>query len=147
MPGQFHGDVIEELKGVLAEVRARAPEIETELEIVQTAAGAEVSADEPVVTALAAAHHEVHGSPAEVTWDGWYADTAPLTQAGIPAVCYGPQGRARGGGSGYYPREGEQASVEDLVMGAQVFVRTALDLGTRSRGDVRAASENAALPS
>lgn len=145
MPGQFHVDVIEELKGVLAELRARDPELTTELEIVQTALGAEVSPEEPVVRSLAAAHQEVHGRPAEVTWDGWHADTAALTRAGIPAICYGPQGRARGGGSGYYPREGEQASVEDLIKGARVFVRTAVDLGNRPRAEVRAAARGGTI--
>jgi acetylornithine deacetylase/succinyl-diaminopimelate desuccinylase-like protein len=119
-------------------VRAGDPELTTEVDVVQTALGAEVSPDEPVVQRLAAAHREVHGAPAEVTWDGWHADTAALTRAGIPAICYGPQGRARSGGSGHYPREGEQASVADLVQGTQVFVLTALDLGMRSRGEVRA---------
>jgi acetylornithine deacetylase len=139
MPGQSHADVIEELRGVLAEVRARDPELVTELEIVQTALSAEVSADEPVVQSLRTAHRQVHGAEPEVTWDGWHADTAALTRAGIPAICYGPQGRAQAGGSGYYPREGEQASVKDLARGAQVFVLAALDLGMRSRAEVRAA--------
>jgi acetylornithine deacetylase/succinyl-diaminopimelate desuccinylase-like protein len=145
MPGQFNADVIEELKGVLAELRARDPELTTELEIVQTALGAEVSPEEPVVRSLAAAHQEIHGTAAEVTWDGWHADTAALTRAGIPAICYGPQGRARGGGSGYYPREGEQASVEDLIKGSRVFVRTAIDLGMRPRADVRAAARGGTI--
>jgi acetylornithine deacetylase/succinyl-diaminopimelate desuccinylase-like protein len=138
MPGQSHADVLEELKRVLGEVRAGDPELTAEVDVVQTALGAEVSPEEPVVQRLAAAHREVHGQPAEVTWDGWHADTAALTRAGIPAICYGPQGRARSGGSGHYPREGEQASVADLVQGTQVFVLTALDLGMRSRGEVRA---------
>lgn len=139
MPPQSHADVVEELKSVLAEVRARDPELVTELEVVQTALSAEVSADEPVVQSLRAAHRQVHGADPEVTWDGWHADTAALTRAGIPAICYGPQGRARGGGSGYYPREGEQCSVKDLVAGARVFVVNALDVGNRSRAEVRAA--------
>ena len=140
MPGQSNADVIEELRGVLREVQARDPKLATELAIVQTALGAEVSPDEPVVRGLAAAHRTVHGSDAEVTWDGWHADTAALTRAGIPAICYGPQGRARSGGSGYYPQEGEQANVDDLTQGVNVFVRTAVDLCMRPRAEVRAAA-------
>lgn len=74
----------------------------------------------------------------EVTWDGWYADTAPLTRAGIPAICYGPQGRARGGGSGYYPKEGEHVHVGDLTKGAEVFVRAAGEICMKDRAAVRA---------
>lgn len=138
MPGQSHADVLEELRRVLAEVRARDPELATDLDVVQTAFGAEVSTEEPVVRRLAAAHREVYGAEAEVTWDGWHADTAALTRAGIPAICYGPQGRARSGGSGHYPREGEQVSVRDLAKGTAVFALTALDLGMRTRAEVRA---------
>jgi acetylornithine deacetylase/succinyl-diaminopimelate desuccinylase-like protein len=123
---------------VLREVQAKDPKLATELAIAQTALGAEVSPGEPVVRGLAAAHQAVHGSDAEVTWDGWHADTAALTRAGIPAICYGPQGRARGGGSGYYQQEDEQANVDDLTRGVQVFVRAAVDLCMRPRAEVRA---------
>jgi acetylornithine deacetylase/succinyl-diaminopimelate desuccinylase-like protein len=98
---------------------------------------AEVSADECVVRAVARAHHTVWGNEPEITWDGWYADTAPLTRAGIPAICYGPQGRMRGGGSGYYPKEGEHVHVGDITQGAEVFVHAACDICTQDRMAVR----------
>jgi acetylornithine deacetylase/succinyl-diaminopimelate desuccinylase-like protein len=89
------------------------------------------------VRAVSAAHEATWGAQPEITWDGWYADTAPLTRAGIPAICYGPQGRMRGGGSGYYPKEGEHVSVIDLTRGAEVFIRAAHDICTKSRSEVR----------
>ena len=87
--------------------------------------------------AVAKAHETVWGKAPEVTWDGWYADTAPLTRAGIPAICYGPQGRMRGGGSGYYPKEGEHINIGDLTSGAAVFVQAANDICMQERGTVR----------
>lgn len=137
MPGQVHADIIQAVRQVTRDVRAKDPDIEIEIEVIQSAQAAEVSPDEYVVKGIAAAHEQVWGERPEVTWDGWYADTAPLTRAGIPAICYGPQGRARGGGSGYYPKEGEHANVDDLTKGAEVFVRTAHDICMQDRAAVR----------
>ena len=91
-----------------------------------------------MVRGVTEAHAAVWGAAPEVTWDGWYADTAPLTRAGIPAVCYGPQGRMRGGGSGYYPKEGEHVHVDDLLKGSRVFVKAACDALMLDRATVRA---------
>jgi hypothetical protein len=52
--------------------------------------------------------------------------------------CYGPQGRMRGGGSGYYPKEGEHISVIDVTKGAKVFVRAASNICMQNRAAVRA---------
>jgi acetylornithine deacetylase/succinyl-diaminopimelate desuccinylase-like protein len=138
MPGQEHADIIHEVRSCLSELKTLNPTLEVEANVVQTAHTAEVSPNEYVVRAISQAHEQVWGQAPEVTWDGWYADTAPLTRAGIPAICYGPQGRMRGGGSGYYPKEGEHASVVDLTLGAKVFVHAAADACMQPRGIVRA---------
>jgi acetylornithine deacetylase len=138
MPGQMHCDIIEEVKEVAHRVHEEAPEIDIEIKVVQSAHAAEISPDEYVVRSVSAAHEDVWGARPEVTWDGWYADTAPLTRAGIPAICYGPQGRARQGGTGYYPKEGEHVSVVDLTKGTQVFIQTADDVCMKERKSVRA---------
>jgi acetylornithine deacetylase len=137
MPGQLHGDVIAEVDQVVRQLRERDPAIEIELQVIQTAYAAEISPEEYVVRSISASHDLVWGERPEITWDGWYADTAPLTRAGIPAICYGPQGRARGGGTGYYPKEGEHASVQDLTKGTQVFVNAAHDICMKDRLEIR----------
>jgi acetylornithine deacetylase len=138
MPGQLHCDIVEEVAGVTRELHAKDPTMAIELQVVQSAHAAEVSPDEYVVKSVVAAHEGVWGEKPEITWDGWYADTAPLTRAGIPAICYGPQGRARGGGTGYYPKEGEHVHIGDLTKGARVFVQTAHDICSKERKSVRA---------
>ena len=137
MPGQLHGDIIAEVDQVVRQLRERDPAIEIELQVLQTAYAAEISPEEYVVRSISASHDLVWGERPEITWDGWYADTAPLTRAGIPAICYGPQGRARGGGTGYYPKEGEHASVQDLTKGTQVFVNAAHDICMKDRLEIR----------
>jgi acetylornithine deacetylase/succinyl-diaminopimelate desuccinylase-like protein len=137
MPGQEHPAVIAALRRCVRDIEGQNPDIEIEVEVIQTAHTAEVSVNEYIVRSVAAAHETVWHVAPEITWDGWYADTAPLTRAGVPAICYGPQGRIRGGGSGYYPKEGEHVHVGDLVKGAEVFVRTAADVCTKDRSAVR----------
>ncbi len=137
MPGQDHGDIIEGVRECVRRLERDDPQLVVEMKVVQTAHTAEVSADEFVVQAVARAHRNVWGNEPDVTWDGWYADTAPLTRAGIPAICYGPQGRMRGGGSGYYPKEGEHVHVGDITQGAQVFVHAACDICAQDRTAVR----------
>ncbi len=137
MPGQEHSDIIEGVRECARRLERDDPRLAVEIKLVQTAHTAEVSADEYVVRAVARAHHTVWGKEPEVTWDGWYADTAPLTRSGIPAICYGPQGRMRGGGSGYYPKEGEHVHVGDITQGAEVFVHAACDICAQDRMAVR----------
>ena len=126
------------MRSCVRELQTLNPTLEVEVNVIQTAHTAEVSPNEYVVRAISSAHQQVWGDPPEVTWDGWYADTAPLTRAGIPAICYGPQGRMRGGGSGYYPKEGEHASAVDLTLGTKVFVHAAADICMQPRSAVRA---------
>lgn len=135
MPGERHADVVENVRACTRVLAGEMSDIDVEVKVVQTAHGAEVPPEAPVVTALSTAHETVWGAAPEITWDGWYADTAPLTQAGIPAVCYGPQGRSRSGGNGY-ASEGEHANIGDLTQGARVFVRMAADICMRDRADV-----------
>ena len=137
MPGQLHGDIIAEVGQVIRQLREKDPAMEIELQVMQTAYAAEISPEEYVVRSISASHDLVWGERPEITWDGWYADTAPLTRAGIPAICYGPQGRASGGGTGYYPKEGEHASVHDLTKGAHVFVNAAHDICMKDRLEIR----------
>ncbi len=137
MPGKVHSDIVAAVRDVTRRVRVVNPDIEIELNVVQTAHAAEVSPDELVVKSIATAHKHVWSESPEITWDGWYADTAPLTRAGIPSICYGPQGRIRSGGSGYYPKEGEHVNLVDLTKGVEVFIRAADDICNRDRTSVQ----------
>src|SRR5262249_50755236 len=133
MPGQRAQDVVDEFKGVVRATKDRLKTPRLELDVLQSIPPAEVSDKEYVVQALADAHQRVHKREAEITFDAWMADTTALTRAGIPAVCYGPAGRMRGGGSGYYAAEGEQCYVPDLVLGAQTYALAAMDICSQDR--------------
>jgi acetylornithine deacetylase len=135
MPGTRQVDVEVEFRKVLRELAEREPELRTEVEVIQNTPGAEVGEDEPLVRYLSAAHERVVGEPPPVVFDAWHADTTALTRYGIPTVCYGPAGRMRGGGAGYYAREGEMCYLPDLLAGSRVYVELAHDVCNRPRGE------------
>jgi acetylornithine deacetylase/succinyl-diaminopimelate desuccinylase-like protein len=136
MPGQRSQDVVEEFRAVVGAASRRSKAKRIELDVLQTIPPAEVSEKEYVVRALAQAHLRVHKREPEITFDAWMADTTALTRAGIPAVCYGPAGRMRAGGSGYYAPEGEQCYLPDLVTGAQTYAIAAVDICSQDRTSV-----------
>ena len=59
-----------------------------------TAPGAEIEDGHPLVGALAEAHEEVFGAPAERDVTRWFSDASVLTRYGIATVNYGTSSRA-----------------------------------------------------
>ncbi len=142
MPGQRVRDVIEEFQAIVAAVSGRLKTNRAEVDVLQSIPPAEISEQEYIVQALARAHRLVYKRDPEITFDAWMADTTTLTRAGIPSVCYGPTGRMRGGGSGYYAPEGEHCYLPDLVQGAQTYALAALDVCSRSRAEILSSVPN-----
>jgi acetylornithine deacetylase/succinyl-diaminopimelate desuccinylase-like protein len=138
MPGQRAQDVIYEFRHMVTTAAARLHLAGVDVDVVQAIAPAAISPDEFVVKALVEAHRRVRNKDAEVTFDGWMADTTVLTRAGIPALCYGPGGRMRQGGSGYYASDGEQCYVPDLADGARIFATAAIDFCSQDRATLMA---------
>jgi acetylornithine deacetylase len=108
----------------MAEARRKALEFArgldgVEAEVYVTAPGAEIDEAHPLVSALAAAHAEVFGSPPEHDVTRWFSDASVLTRYGIQTVNYGTS-------SGLPDAElGENLSIEGLVKTADVYARAA----------------------
>jgi acetylornithine deacetylase/succinyl-diaminopimelate desuccinylase-like protein len=93
---------------------------EVEAEVYVTAPGAKISEDHPLVSALAGAHEQVFGAPAERDVTRWFSDASVLSRYGIATVNYGTS-------SGLPDAElGENIAVEGLVKTAGVYARTAM---------------------
>jgi acetylornithine deacetylase/succinyl-diaminopimelate desuccinylase-like protein len=109
----------------MAEARAKALEFARTLDNVDadvyvTAPGAEIEEGHPLVGALAEAHAEVFGAPAERDVTRWFSDASVLTRYGIATVNYGTS-------SGLPDAElGENLSIDGLVQTAEVYARTAM---------------------
>ena len=130
MPGQLHCDIIEEVKQVTRELKQRDP-----CDGGRAAGGSDGACGRNFArmnTSYAASPRRMskYGASARKSRGTAGMPTRRrLTRAGIPSICYGPQGRARGGGTGYYPKEGEHVNIDDLTKGTEVFIRTAIDVG------------------
>jgi acetylornithine deacetylase len=109
----------------MAEARAKALEFARSLdsvdaEVYVTAPGAEIEEGHPLVSALAEAHEEVFGTPAERDVTRWFSDASVLTRYGIATVNYGTS-------SGLPDAElGENLSIDGLVQTAEVYARAAM---------------------
>ena len=89
-------------------------------EVYVTAPGAEIEEGHPLVGALAEAHEEVFGAPAERDVTRWFSDASVLTRYGIATVNYGTS-------SGLPDAElGENLAIDGLVKTAEVYARTAM---------------------
>lgn len=132
MPGEDQEAVISQFRRAVEALRDVDAGLELEVKVVEVATGAQTSPDEPLVEAVATAHQATWGEPPNYSWDGWATDSALFIRAGTPSLSYGAQGRTMGGSAGY-PREGEHVNIDDLVRGAEVYVRTALDVCMRDR--------------
>ena len=109
----------------MAEARAKALEFARSLdnvdaEVYVTAPGAEIEEGHPLVWALAEAHEEVFGAPAERDVTRWFSDASVLKRYGIATVNYGTS-------SGLPDAElGENLSIDGLVQTAEVYARAAM---------------------
>jgi len=124
MPGDDPADAIDGLRNCIAGIERADPDIGIEMNVVKVAEGAEVSTDEPIVAALSDAFRQSCHRDPEITWDGWCTDVGVFNRAGIPAVSYGAHGRTRSAEESFLT-VGEHVNVDDLVRGAEVFVRAA----------------------
>ena len=100
-------DFARSLEGVDAEVYVTAP-------------GATIAAEHELVAAVADAHTEVFGSPAENAVTRWFSDASVLTRYGIATLNYGTS-------SGLPSAElGENLDIDGLVKTAEVYARAAM---------------------
>jgi acetylornithine deacetylase len=89
-------------------------------EVYVTAPGAEIDAEHDLVAAVAEAHAEVFGAPAERDVTRWFSDASVLTRYGIATLNYGTS-------SGLPSAElGENLDIEGLVKTADVYARAAM---------------------
>lgn len=140
MPGDEPQEVIDGVEACVREIARGDPESGITVEVIKIGQGAEVSTDEPIVTALSDAYRATWGGPPEITWDGWCTDAGVFTRAGVPAISYGAQGRARSADESFLA-VGEHVSAADLVRGAEVFVRAACDIGMQDCTAVAASAK------
>ena len=89
IPGERLADVVAEVEGACARVRARRPTFAADVTVGVTQSPSDVETGAPIVRALDAALRAC-GEAVRVEGMSAWTDAAILNDAGIPAVCFGP---------------------------------------------------------
>jgi len=121
LPGEDPGEIAAELEGICEALGREDPQFRARVTLDLTRNAYEVSKDEPIVAAIAAAYKEVMGQDVEYGGGSGWMDSALLGAAGIPTAIFGPGGR--GGHSGK-----EWVSMQSILVGAEILARTIASL-------------------
>jgi len=92
VPGQAAGEVLAELRAVLAQVSGRIAGFGGRVEPVLWRGPYEIDPDRPVVRAVRVAAEAVRREPPRLIGHPWWEDAGLLGEAGIDAVVLGPRG-------------------------------------------------------
>lgn len=110
-----------EVRQLVRELRNSYPDANISWESFVSVPGSAIPRDDPIVTAVAAAHEAVHGTAPAQDVVTWCSDASVLSRYDVPSLNYGPPATLSG------PR-GEAVRVEDLVAVAKVYALTAASL-------------------
>jgi acetylornithine deacetylase/succinyl-diaminopimelate desuccinylase-like protein len=149
MPDQGPLQVQREIEALVAKIRKEDPdvgELHLDMNVFMNQWGSECSPDEFIFKAVARAHEDVVGKPAQVTAIPFASDACELVRHGITALNYGPSGRTRDLAKGTHygkaqsdwnPTQGEHLAIEDLYQCTKVYASLILDVCNRTRKELR----------
>jgi acetylornithine deacetylase len=89
IPGESLDAARDEVQAASERIRARRPELRTDVEVLFAQPPSDVPLDAPICTALTHALRK-HGLPTTPIGMSAWTDAALLNDAGIPAICFGP---------------------------------------------------------
>lgn len=155
MPGQEPLEVQREIEAVVKRVQAQDSDlgkIHMEMNIFMNQWGSECSPEEYIYKAVAKAHQEALGQPVEISAMPMASDACELVAHGIPALNYGATGRTRTlsqyqhygkAQSDWNPKQGEHASITDMVNSTKVYLTLIVDVLSRTREEIGLRSKDA----
>ncbi len=120
LPGELPQQVLEEVKDLLATVRALVPEIDAQAALGLTRPGTEVLPDCDLVRLLQRAT-EAEGIPAHIRPMTAWVDAAWLNETGTPAVCFGP------GDIEHAHTADESVPASEVALGTRILIRFVRD--------------------
>ncbi|HLE92954.1 MAG TPA: M20/M25/M40 family metallo-hydrolase [Sulfuricaulis sp.] len=148
LPGQEPLEVQREIEAVVKRVQARDPDLgklHMEMNIFMNQWGSECSPEEYIYKAVAKAHQEALGKTVEISAMPMASDACELVAHGIPALNYGATGRTRTQSeyqhygkaqSDWNPKQGEHASITDMVNSTKVYLTLIVDVLSRTREEI-----------
>lgn len=120
LPGETAEDAMTELREACDRVRARRPELNAQIRLIEAQSPSDVSVDAPVVEMLRRAIVAEGAEPSIEGMSAW-TDAAVLNGAGIPAICFGP------GDIGLAHAAEEFVPIEEIERATAVLARLARD--------------------
>jgi acetylornithine deacetylase len=135
-PGQSPAGVLEDLRGVLARLRAEDPDLMAEVRLNEGGQRLlmepfEVERDADIVQSVVRAHRAVVGEAPKVgdvaPYKFYGTDAAHLSRAGMVGLVYGPGGK-------YNTMPDERVELHDLFNAARVYARVIVETCGGERG-------------
>lgn len=124
IPGETFEEARAEIDGILTEIAEADPEFEARVEVPMTWRPMEIAEDELIVVALRRQTEAVTGEdPGLEGWPATCDANILVNEAGIPTCIFGP-----GDLFGQAHKPDESIDIDELVMGAQIYALTILDL-------------------
>lgn len=131
VPGQTAEQVKRSLRRVLHDFAVSRRQPDPVLEFFVNDPPTVIGEDELIAQAVRASHRRVTGGDAQLIIRRPGADSTHLNRYDVPCICYGPGGRTHPDAKGLMHAVGEHVPVENLVIAAQVYLDTALDICNR----------------
>lgn len=92
VPGEMVEEAIDEIRGILADLRSGDPDFDGTCQQAFARAPFEVAADADIAEAVRGAGEQVHGAPPANVGQTFWTDAALLAAAGTETVVFGPAG-------------------------------------------------------
>lgn len=121
LPGETPERIRAEIESMLDVCRAADPELNVRSKVILHRPPTETARDEPLVAHLSGALREARGSDPDVAGMSYWADSAFISAAGIPAVIFGPSGEGA-------HADVEWVSISDTVACARALTATAASM-------------------
>ena len=131
VPGQTAEQVKRSLRRVLHDFAVSRRQPDPVLEFFVNDPPTLIGEDELITQVVRASHRRVTGGEAQLIIRRPGADSTHLNRYDVPCICYGPGGRTHPDAKGLMHAVGEHVPVENLVIAAQVYLDTALDICNR----------------
>ena len=122
LPGQIYQQIIDELNGLISDLRKQDPQIDAEVKLVRYRSPVEISIEETVVKTVGEALRRILGREPEFRGMISAADSEYLVNAGIPSIMFGP------GSDHLAHATNEWIAIDDILTAVKVYTATCLEI-------------------
>jgi succinyl-diaminopimelate desuccinylase len=123
VPGQTPDGIVKQLQEIVASLKANDPQMDAEVEMVQSDPPHEIPSDDPAIRLISESAKKVLGVYPKITGTIAAGDLAPLFKKGLKGIGFGPGDLERGRAH----KENEFLEVDQLVKAAKIYAVSMLN--------------------